>query len=59
MNLEKIIRYAEIAAGYFRALIDKGIPPAHAIDLTSSFVASVVITDRAGKEPRESPEPPP
>lgn len=59
MTTEKILEYAEVAAVYFRALTDKGIPPNHAVNLTSAFVGNVVITDSLGKEPREPWKEPP
>jgi hypothetical protein len=53
IKTEKVIEYAELAATYFRALVDKGIPPTHAVNLTASFVGNVVIAETYGKEPRE------
>lgn len=53
MKTEKILEYAEVAATYFRSLTDKGVPATHAVQLTSSFVGNVMVTEAMGKEPRE------
>lgn len=53
MKPEKILEYAELAACYFRALVDKGVAPPHAVSLASSFVGNVLFASEFGKEPRQ------
>lgn len=57
MNTEKIIADAEIAACYFRALCDKGVPAMAAVSLTSSYVSAHQLSRSANEEPRKPWEP--
>lgn len=54
MNSERIIAHAEIAACYFRSLVEKGVPVTAAVSLTSTYVQSVQFID-AGKEAPKEP----
>jgi hypothetical protein len=53
MTTEKILAHAEMAAIYFRALVDKGVPAQAAVQLTCSYVGSVVISQAGNEGPRE------
>lgn len=50
---EKIIEDAEIAACYFRSLVGKGVPPDAAVQLTASYVSTLLIAEKSGQPPRE------
>lgn len=50
---EVILAHAELAATYFRALVDKGVPVDSAVSMTSSYVSSTILSERYGKPPQE------
>jgi hypothetical protein len=52
VNTEKIIKDAEVAAVYLRALVDRGVPMAAATQLTSSYVAARQFNDAQKGEPK-------
>lgn len=53
MKTEKILEHAELAAIYFRALVDKGVPIRAATDLTSSYVHATIYAAASNEKPRE------
>jgi len=57
LTVERILADAEIAATYFRALCDKGVPAMAAVSLTSSYVSGHIISRGANEEPRKPWEP--
>ena len=52
-STERILVDAEVAAVFLRALIDKGIPMAAAVNLTSSYLGSHTIADSWKDKPKE------
>ena len=52
-STERILVDAEVAAVFLRALIDKGIPMAAAVTLTSSYLSSHTIADSYKDRPKE------
>lgn len=53
MKTEQVIADAEVAACFFRALIDKGVPTFAAVSITSSYLSGKMISDRSGEKPKE------
>jgi len=53
IHTEQILEDAEVAAIYFRALIDKGVSVQAAIQMTSSYVWAKRSSDTANETPRE------
>lgn len=58
MPTERVLESAEIAAVYFRALVNRGVPAQHAVSLTSSFCCALVIAGAQQQEPQEPWETP-
>ncbi len=57
INTEQILADAEVAALFFRALVDKGVQPYHAASLTSSYVSSRQLSRASNEEPKKPWEP--
>lgn len=53
VTIEKVLEHAEIAASYFRALVEKGVPAMAAVSLAGSYVSSVAIIEASGENPQE------
>jgi len=53
IDTDRILEDAEVAAIYFRGLIDKGVQPFHAASLTSSYVSARQITRASNEEPKK------
>lgn len=53
ITVERVVEHAELAACYFRALAEKGVPAMAAVNLTGSYVGAVVITQASGENPQE------
>ena len=53
ITVEQIIEDAEVAAVYFRAIVDKGVPMLAAIQLTSSYALAKRINDNQNEKPHE------
>ncbi len=57
VTTEDILADAEVAATYFRALLDKGMLPPAALELTRSYVQAYQFSRLSNEEPRKPWEP--
>lgn len=53
ITAERILADAEIAATFLRALVDKGIPMAAAVQLTGGYLSSHQIAEAMKDKPKE------